>query len=82
MADGDRRSRKLKDLVEDSRSWAASDLVRNLDEEMERAEQGFIHMIWGHDSKPVTRMLKPLPIAPRVQDLGIREGDITGGGTA
>ncbi len=55
----------MKDLVEDSKYWAASDLIRNLDEEMERAEQGFIHMIWGIDDKPVTRMLRPLPIAPK-----------------
>ncbi len=65
MADVVRKSRKMKDLVEDSKYWAASDLIRNLDEEMERAEQGFIHMIWGIDDKPVTRMLRPLPIAPK-----------------
>ena len=65
MADAVRRSRRLKELVEDSRYWAASDLIRNLDEEMERAEQGFIHMIWGIDDKPVTRMLRPLPIVPK-----------------
>ena len=65
MVDAVRRSRKLSDLVEDSRYWDASDLIRNLDEEMERAEEGFIHMIWGIDDKPVTRMLRPLPIAPK-----------------
>jgi HSP20 family molecular chaperone IbpA len=65
MADVVRKSRKMKDLVEDSKYWVASDLIRNLDEEMERAEQGFIHMIWGIDDKPVTRMLRPLPIAPK-----------------
>jgi HSP20 family molecular chaperone IbpA len=65
MVDSVRRSRKMKDLVEDSRSWDASDLLRNLDDEIERAEQGLIHMIWGRDDRPVTRTLRPLPIAPR-----------------
>jgi HSP20 family molecular chaperone IbpA len=65
MADEVRRPRRLRDLVEDSRNWAVSDLIRNLDEEMERVEMGFTHMIWGIDDRPVTRILKPLPIAPR-----------------
>ncbi len=55
----------MKDLVEDSRNWDAADLIRNLDEEMERAERGFVHLIWGIDDKPVTRLLRPLPIAPK-----------------
>ncbi len=65
MVDAVRKSRKLKDLVEESRHWDASDLIRNLDEEMERVEQGFVHMIWGIDDKPVTRMLRPLPMVPK-----------------
>ncbi len=60
-----RKPRRLSDIVAESQYWDAEDLLRNLDEELDRLEHGIGHMIWGIDEKPVTMCLRPLPITPR-----------------
>lgn len=59
-------------MVEESRSWDAEDLLRNLDAELDRIERGIGHMVWGSDDKPVTMFLPPLPITPdfNISDTG------------
>lgn len=61
------KPRRLSDLVEESRFWDAWDLMRNLDEELDRLEQGLGHMIFGLDDRPVSVCLRPLPITPKFQ---------------
>jgi HSP20 family molecular chaperone IbpA len=72
MVDHAKKPRGLKEMVEESRSWDAEDLLRNLDAELDRIERGIGHMVWGSDDKPVTRFLPPLPITPdfSVSDTG------------
>lgn len=60
-----RKHRHLRDIVEESQYWDAEDLLRNLDEEMQRLEQGMGHMIWDTDERLVTRCLRPLPMTPK-----------------
>lgn len=67
MVETNRRQHKLKDIVEMSQYWDAEDLLRNLDEEMQRLEQGMGHMIWDIEAKPVTRCLNPLPVTPKYE---------------
>jgi len=65
MADAAKRPRRLARIVEESQFWDAEFLLKNLDAEMDRFEQGISHMVWGLDDKPITRFLRPLPIAPK-----------------
>jgi HSP20 family molecular chaperone IbpA len=67
MADSVKRAKPLKDIVRESRYWDAEDLLRNLDEEMERMEQGLCHMAWDQMERPVTRRLRPLPMTPKFE---------------
>jgi HSP20 family molecular chaperone IbpA len=57
-------ARKVKDIVEMSKYWSPEDLIRNLDEEMSRLEQGLCHMIYDHDDHRVSAWLRPLPVTP------------------
>ncbi len=54
----------MKDIEERSRHWSPEDLIRNLDEEMSRLEQGLCHMIYDHDDNRVSAMIRPLPVTP------------------
>jgi HSP20 family molecular chaperone IbpA len=65
MAKRDLTGKKVKDLEELSRLWEAEDLLRNLDEEMSRMEQGLGHMIYDLQERRVTTWLKPLPVTPK-----------------
>ena len=65
MVDPVWRSRLLKDIVSESRFWDVEDLLRNMDDEMDRLEQGMEHMIWDMHERAITRCLKPLPVTPR-----------------
>lgn len=67
MDDEFRRHRTLKELVEQSRFWDASDLLRNLDEEMDRLEHGFGHAAWDEANRPVSLCMRPLPTVPRFE---------------
>lgn len=69
MVEKARRQHKLKDIVEMSRYWDAEDLLRNLDEEMRRLEQGMGHMIWDLEARPVTRCLNLLPVSPKYETI-------------
>ena len=64
MARRDVAAVKLKDIEEMSRHWSPEDLMRNLDEEMSRLEQGLCHMIYDHDDHRVSACLRPLPATP------------------
>ncbi len=61
----------MKDIVRESQYWDAEDLLRNLDEEMQRLEQGLSHMVW-----PVTKCLRPLPMTPKI-DVNDKENEFT-----
>ena len=67
-----KRTKPLKDIVSESKFWNAEDLLRNLDEEMDRLEQGMEHMIWDIQERAVTRCLRPLPMTPK---FGVKEGE-------
>jgi HSP20 family molecular chaperone IbpA len=64
MAKKETSAMKLKDIEERSRHWSPEDLMRNLDEEMSRLEQGLCHMIYDHDEIRVSARLRPLPVTP------------------
>ena len=64
MVRKDIAARKVKDIVEMSMYWSPEDLIRNLDEEMSRLEQGLCHMIYDHDDHRVSAWLRPLPVTP------------------
>lgn len=72
MVDSIKRTKPLKDIVSESRYWDAEDLLRNLDEEMARLEQGMAHMVWDVRYKAVTRFAKPLPMTPKFQ---VKDGE-------
>ena len=57
----------MKSMVEMSRCWEAHDLLRNLEDELQRLEQGMGHMIWDNESKPVTMCPCLLPMSPRFE---------------
>jgi len=61
------RKRRARDLVEESRFWNAQDMLRNLEEEMERLERGLGHIIFDAEGKPVTRCVSPLPMTPKFE---------------
>jgi len=65
MADAAKKPRRLAKIVEESQFWDAEYLLKNLDAEVDRFERGIGHMVWGPDDKPITRFLRPLPIAPK-----------------
>jgi len=67
MAEHYRKPRSLRDLVEESRYWDTSDLLRNFEEEMERIEQGLGHTAWDSASRPVSICMRPLPTVPRFE---------------
>jgi len=67
MVDPFKKPRTLRELVEESRFWDASDLLRNFDEEMERIEHGLGHTAWDSTSRPVSICLRPLPTVPRFE---------------
>lgn len=67
MADHARKTRKIQDLVELSRYWHAEDMLRNLQEEMRRMEQGLSHMVWDAQMRRVTQCPNPLPVTPRFE---------------
>lgn len=67
MDDLIRKPRTLKELVEESRFWDASDLIRNFDEEFRRLELGLGHTAWDSASRPVSLCMRPLPTVPRFE---------------
>lgn len=62
------RNRHLESIVEKSQYWDAEDLLRSLEEEMRRMEQGLGHMIWDEDYRPVTMWPNPLPVTPKFEE--------------
>lgn len=62
-----RRPRTLKELVEESRFWDVSDLMRNFDEEFHRVELGLGHTVWDSANRPVSLCMRPLPSVPRFE---------------
>lgn len=69
----ERRHRRVQDLVEDSRHWDARDMIRNLEEEMARLEQGLGHMIFDSEGRAITLCPSPLPMTPKFETK--EEGD-------
>ncbi len=62
-----RRTSKVRDLVELSRSWDSEVILRNLEEEMRRMEEGLGHMIWDAEMRRVTQCPSPLPVTPKFE---------------
>lgn len=69
----DRRKRRVHDIVEQSKYWNAEDLLRNLEDEMRRLEQGLGHVIFDSEGRPVTMCVSPLPMTPKFETK--RDGD-------
>lgn len=67
MVDEIRKPKTLRELVEESRFWDASDLMRNFDEEFRRVELGLGHMAWDSMNRPVSICMRPLPTVPRFE---------------
>jgi HSP20 family molecular chaperone IbpA len=65
MADEFRKPKTLREIVEESQFWDADDLLRNIDAEFDRLEQGIDHLVWINDVRPVTKRVRPLPITPK-----------------
>ena len=65
MVSRTRKPQRIKEIAEDSQYWEAADLLKNLDDEMDRMEKGMSHVIFDLECHPVTRCLRPLPITPR-----------------
>ncbi len=65
--------RRVHDIVEQSKYWDAHDLIRNLEEEMKRLEQGLGHAIFDSEGRPVTMCVSPLPMTPKFESR--EEGD-------
>ena len=63
----ERKKRRVQDIVEESRFWAAEDLMKNLEEEMARLEQGLGHVIFDSEGKPITMCVSPLPVTPKFE---------------
>lgn len=69
MADLRSRSRRnIKDIVEESKYWDAEQLMQNLDDELERMEHGFSHVVFDMDDRLVTRYLRPMPMTPTFEE--------------
>jgi len=60
--------RRVQDLVEESRFWDVNDLIRNLEDEMQRLEQGLGQVIFDVEGRPVTICLSPLPFTPKFEE--------------
>ncbi len=73
MADHFRKPKSLRELVDESRFWDASDLLRNFDEEMDRIEHGLGHAAWDSTYRPVSMCMRPLPTVPRFEMSETRE---------
>jgi len=67
MAESEKKHGKLKEIVDKSRYWDVEDLLRNIDHEMQRMEQGLSHTIWDMNNRPVTQCPFPLPATPRFE---------------
>lgn len=67
MDDPVKKSRTLRELVEESRFWDVSDLMRNFDEEFHRIELGLGHTAWDSTNRPVSVCMRPLPTVPRFE---------------
>jgi len=67
MDDPVKKPRTLRELVEESRFWDVSDLMRNFDEEFHRVELGLGHTAWDSANRPVSMCMRPLPTVPRFE---------------
>ncbi len=67
MVDQIDKLKTLRELVEESRFWDASDLMRNFDEEFHRIELGLGHTAWDSMYRPVSMCMRPLPTVPRFE---------------
>ena len=67
------RRRRVQDIVEESKHWEAEDLLRNLEEEMQRLEQGLGHVMFDAEGLPVTMCVSPLPLAPRFETKELKD---------
>lgn len=61
------KHRRIQDIVEQSRYWDAQDLLRNLEDEMRRLEQGLGHFIFDSEGRPMTICVSPLPLTPKFE---------------
>jgi len=79
----------VQDLVEESRHWDPDDLIRNLEEEMQRLEQGLGQVMFDLEGRPITMCVSPLPLTPKFETKeegdafilkvhlpGVQEGDV------
>lgn len=73
MDDPFRKPRALRELVEESRFWDVSDMIRNFDEEFHRLEMGLGHMAWDSASRPISVCMRPLPVVPRFETSETRD---------
>jgi HSP20 family molecular chaperone IbpA len=64
MAD---RKRRIQDLVEDSRYWNTEDLMKNLEDEMHRLEQGLGQVMFDSEGRSITMCVSPLPLTPKFE---------------
>lgn len=69
MADREKKARRVEELVELSRHLDADDMLRNLQEEMRRMEEGLGHTIWDAEMRRVTQCPNPLPVTPKFETL-------------
>ena len=67
MADREMKARRVEELVELSRHLDADDMLRNLQEEMRRMEEGLAHTIWDTQMRRVTQCPTPLPVTPKFE---------------
>lgn len=67
MADRAKRSRRVEDLVEMSLHLDSNDMLRNLQEEMRRMEDGLGHSVWDEQMRRVTQCPNPLPVTPKFE---------------
>lgn len=74
MADRKCVHRHVRSLVDESRLWDAEFLLRNMEEEMDRFERGIAHVLWGPDDRTVTRVMRPLAVAPDFETISDERG--------
>ncbi len=67
MADRERKARHVESLVELSRHLDSDDMLRNLQAEMRRMEDGLGHAIWDEQMRRVTQCPNPLPVTPKFE---------------
>jgi len=63
----DSKHGRVQDIVEQSKYWDAQDLLRNLEDEMRRLEQGLGHVIFDSGGRPMTICVSPLPLTPKFE---------------